>query len=571
MAQPQEDGGFNWQRVWMVLLLWWWLFGRSTVPQTNPSSPQVVLSPHSNSFPVNTEMDLWVYISEENESFVPSNSTPIWFERNFIYGSWNESRSKSVEIQLTPTMQNNASIFSHSYLTKPGSRPNQGHLLSCVHQLNRYVKKNLAKAKKNLVSGEMDQAYLERKKWEEEHPEATSTTIQIDSLWKGNLTLNIVLDHTTYPNGGIPGPILKHFVLDKSGNYIPSFFGNDFWILSEDLMPINETVQSVTLHLSFEPISLWKWNFMVQMEESWENQRKMMVSREGEADSMKRILLDNDPYVLIATGIISLLHMVLDTLAFKNDIQFWRNQKSLEGLSVRSLYISVTTQVIVLLYLLDNDTSWMILFNVVLGLLIDAWKVTKAVNISRGSWNGIPIPIFTDKNSYASRTKDIDLDAMKYLYYALYPLVFCYAIYSVVYETHRNWYSFLISTAAGCVYTFGFIAMTPQLFINYKLKSVAHLPMRVFVYKAISTFIDDIFVFLIRMPTLHRLRVFRDDIVFFIYLYQRYIYPVDTNRVEVGAEFEDVPLEDIQKARELMEKQQQEKENQQKQEKVKAD
>jgi len=101
--------------------------------------------------------------------------------------------------------------------------------------------------------------------------------------------------------------------------------------------------------------------------------------------------------------------------------------------------------------------------------------------------------------------------------------------------------------------------MTPQLFINYKLKSVAHLPTRVFVYKALSTFIDDIFVFLIRMPTLHRLRVFRDDIVFFVYLYQRWIYPVDSNRIEVGVEFEDVPLEELEKAREMMEKEAREK------------
>ena len=39
--------------------------------------------------------------------------------------------------------------------------------------------------------------------------------------------------------------------------------------------------------------------------------------------------------------------------------------------------------------------------------------------------------------------------------------------------------------------------MTPQLFINYKLKSVAHLPWRMMTYKALNTFIDDIFAFII--------------------------------------------------------------------------
>ena len=68
--------------------------------------------------------------------------------------------------------------------------------------------------------------------------------------------------------------------------------------------------------------------------------------------------------------------------------------------------------------------------------------------------------------------------------------------------------------------------MTPQLFINYKLKSVAHLPWRMMTYKALNTFIDDIFAFVIKMPTMYRLGCFRDDIVFFIFLYQRYIYRV---------------------------------------------
>lgn len=60
------------------------------------------------------------------------------------------------------------------------------------------------------------------------------------------------------------------------------------------------------------------------------------------------------------------------------------------------------------------------------------------------------------------------------------------------------------------LYVSGFIMMTPQLFINYKLKSVAHLPWRMLTYKALNTFIDDIFAFVIKMPTLYRLGCLRD-------------------------------------------------------------
>lgn len=87
----------------------------------------------------------------------------------------------------------------------------------------------------------------------------------------------------------------------------------------------------------------------------------------------------------------------------------------------------------------------------------------------------------------------------------------------------------------------GFIMMTPQLFINYKLKSVAHLPWRMLTYKFLNTFIDDIFAFVIKMPTLYRLGCFRDDIIFLIFAYQRWIYRVDHSRVnEFGVSGDDL-------------------------------
>ena len=69
-----------------------------------------------------------------------------------------------------------------------------------------------------------------------------------------------------------------------------------------------------------------------------------------------------------------------------------------------------------------------------------------------------------------------------------------------------------------------------ELFINYKLKSVAHIPINAMIYKTLNTFIDDMFSFVIKMPVLHRIACFRDDIIFFIYLYQMWIYPVDKTR-----------------------------------------
>jgi hypothetical protein len=97
---------------------------------------------------------------------------------------------------------------------------------------------------------------------------------------------------------------------------------------------------------------------------------------------------------------------------------------------------------------------------------------------------------YTDTN-----TQNYDKLAFKYLSWVLFPLVFGYSVYSLIYMEHKGWYSWVLNMVYGFLLTFGFIMMTPQLFINYKLKSVAHLPWRMMTYKALNTFIDDIFAF----------------------------------------------------------------------------
>jgi len=60
------------------------------------------------------------------------------------------------------------------------------------------------------------------------------------------------------------------------------------------------------------------------------------------------------------------------------------------------------------------------------------------------------------------------------------------------------------------------------------------MPSKALFYRFLNTIIDDLFSFIITMPTLHRLSCFRDDVIFLIYLYQRYIYKVDKSRGPYG-------------------------------------
>merc|ERR1712004_532798 len=167
-------------------------------------------------------------------------------------------------------------------------------------------------------------------------------------------------------------------------------------------------------------------------------------------------------------------------------------------------------------YVLDNETNTLIKISCFVGLGIEVWKITKVSDVSIDPEQKVlgifPKIIISDKADYdESGTKEFDRMAFKYLGMVCFPLAICYCIYSVIYNEHTGWYSFVLGSTYGFLLTFGFIMMTPQLFINYKLKPVAHLPWRMMTYKALNTFID--------------------DIVFFIFLYQRYIYRVDHTRV----------------------------------------
>lgn len=185
-----------------------------------------------------------------------------------------------------------------------------------------------------------------------------------------------------------------------------------------------------------------------------------------------------------------------------------------------------------------------------MGILLEFWKITKTVDVRvRPSTGIIPYRIaFEDKHKLSEteeKTKEYDAVAFKYLYIIAVPLLLAYAGYSLVYETHKSWYSFIIATLVGSVYAYGFLMMVPSLYINYRLKSVAHMPAKAMTYKFLNTFIDDLFAFTIKMPTLHRLATLRDDVIFFVYLYQSYKYKVDYTRVnEFGQGGDDEELEE---------------------------
>ena len=64
-----------------------------------------------------------------------------------------------------------------------------------------------------------------------------------------------------------------------------------------------------------------------------------------------RIRVVEGEYLCHAAQVVSLLHTLFDMLAFKNDIAFWRNNKSMVGISLQSMLLGLFSQAADLLWL----------------------------------------------------------------------------------------------------------------------------------------------------------------------------------------------------------------------------
>uniref|UniRef100_A0A7S0ITG2 Cleft lip and palate transmembrane 1 n=1 Tax=Calcidiscus leptoporus TaxID=127549 RepID=A0A7S0ITG2_9EUKA len=551
-AQGEGDGrgGSMMTMIFRSLVMYFIVshFFRSRTTSSD-ASPQVHMQPqsgavaplthHSNAWRKHTLYELRVYVSEhERFDAFGDASALVWLQKGLVYAgdTPNEAVGQNVTVQASLQVQRNeSSLWAHIYASVAGTspdatQPNYKPLsTSEAHTpLIKLTKRKRRKATKHLLSGEFKDNLTVA-----DATELNELADELEPYWKGSLSLHLVEDFTVFPAKSIPPQVRQSMTIDRAtGKYMPVIFCSEMWSLKEQHVPINESTPTLPLSLSWSPISLMRWQLTAQMQASLE----MQASLHGDdaMDEVRRMLGETSPWLLALTAFVSILHSLFDFLAFKNDISFWKNNKSMKGLSLGSMLLNFFFQTVIFLYLLDSETSYMILVSNGVGLAIEVWKVRKAVkSISvRVSERGrLPRLVVVPADSYTlSETKVHDEEAMRYLSCVMYPLVVGYSLYSLSYEAHKSWYSWLLGSIVGCVYTFGFIMMTPQLFINYKLKSTAHMPWKTFMYKALNTFVDDLFAFIIKMPTMHRLSCLRDDLIFVVYLYQRWSYGVDTSR-----------------------------------------
>lgn len=442
-------------------------------------------------WPANQSVDITMFISPS--LVMPAlDAMPPWTrvmdEKNFFMEkSAKDAREISTSFSVPKSVQDNGTLWTHVYVGQSGAEldpasplydPQRAYRFS--RPLTQYLsRKKVAKTRNLLQGNEQDETEAE-----EEQP-------TIASYYHPNVSLSFIPDTGRAKYSSLHPATKQFYELEPTGKrdatgrngwYYPVLYLNTFWQLRTHMIELNSTIPTteLPLHVSLGTLPNWQFGIMASMDEGMKETARKATRGEStpgggdgsEIEMIKNVLLDNNIYLLGTTVIVTVLHMIFELLAFKSDVSHWRKKKDNVGTSVRTILANVLMQSIIFLYLMDNNdnTSWMILFGQAMGIAIEAWKITKSVNVrvrepGPDSFFHGKLPytvVFEDKHKLSEteeKTEEYDRIAFKYMGVGAVPLLIAYAIYSLMYESHKSWYSFIITTLVGSVYAYGFLMM----------------------------------------------------------------------------------------------------------------
>lgn len=288
-------------------------------------------------WPADSALDVSVYLSPSvvvpGFSAFPKDSL-VLDEKNFTLGNYSDTREIDTTIKIPREVQQNGTLWAHFFVGLTGQQldptAKDYRTDSAVHflrPLNQYLPKKKTRKLKNLLASEEN----------EEEEEDNTPDVQIVSHYHPNFTVSVI------PNSGpqryrqVHPAVRQHMQLESTGArdstgqngwYYPTFFVNTFWQLRSHMTELNSTVDSMPLRITLDNMKDWKFNVITSLDEgSKQNTQKAAFGGSSpgggdgsEFEMIKEVLLDTNVWLLGTTGVVSILHMIFETLAFKNDI-----------------------------------------------------------------------------------------------------------------------------------------------------------------------------------------------------------------------------------------------------------
>ncbi|KAG7159235.1 Cleft lip and palate transmembrane protein 1-like 1 [Homarus americanus] len=225
-------------------------------------------NPALNLFKDGQIMDLYVYMAEFDD--LPPFRDPkalVWCKKDLVFGDWTSgpngdgTYTKSITFNTSSFLRNNGSIYLHVYFVMSGNSPNPAdglegynkkYTVYSSQRLNKYKRRRYKKTS-NLITGET-------KLTDEEVMKADTLKEEVVSHWHPNITVNMVYDFTQWTPGAVPPPLDEYMEFTPAGDrYKPIVFMNTYWNLVKDYQPINHTSEILDLSVTFQPLSLFRW------------------------------------------------------------------------------------------------------------------------------------------------------------------------------------------------------------------------------------------------------------------------------------------------------------------------
>ncbi|KAJ4930844.1 hypothetical protein JOQ06_025147 [Pogonophryne albipinna] len=450
--------------------------------------PRLQLSVFTCLVPDNSQLNLAVRIDQ----FDPHSS----FERE-------------VNVSLPEQTRDNGTLFAVVYIHKAGVSPlEDGREVHYAAQLTTYIAPPHTEGQRDT------------------HKRASPRSENPVSHWRPHLSVTMMSEDFTFNKAGLPSDVRRYMRVSQEGRqmiYLPLLLVNEISFRVRDLVEISSSTIRLPLTVSYEGISLRGFRFWVHLQDIVYSLRQFGFTEEN-VDEIKETLVGSNLYLLVLTALITALQLICEFLALKNDFCSWRKKKTMAGMSRKSVLWRSLSTLLIFLHLLE-ETSLLVLLPVGLGAFLEVWKLFTVYKV-QFQWRSSKLHVIK-LDEEERKTVEYDKQASRYLSYLVYPLCISGAIFSLAYLRQKSYYSWLVNSLVTGVYAFGFLSMAPQLFINHKLKSVSHLQGTVLMYRGVNTLISDLcscatfFSSSGSFSSSHQLSCFRDELLFFLYLYQR--------------------------------------------------
>ena len=165
------------------------------------------------------------------------------------------------------------------------------------------------------------------------------------------LQLLALRDPVVFDARVIPGEIYNLLEMNRrTSRYMPLFYLDELAFMRKHLAVVDATSTSVNVTLVFQPVGAGKLRMHEIIKNTLGHVHDMGFTEKDTDDVSDRLsrvrtvhssqirglFTDTNIVLLCVTMAVAAVHLLLDVLAFKNDISFWRDRKDMVGLSMRT-------------------------------------------------------------------------------------------------------------------------------------------------------------------------------------------------------------------------------------------